>query len=99
MALDRVLRTRPRAEVHPGRQRIRVRRARTSTRGRTPEGSTSTSSGPGRPVENAHIESFNGRLRDECLNLHWFEGLDAARKVLACLAARLQPDETPFSAG
>ena len=37
---------------------------------------------PGRPVENGHIESFNGRLRDECLNLHWFEGLDAARKVL-----------------
>lgn len=24
---------------------------------------------PGKPVENAHIESFNGRLRDECLNV------------------------------
>ena len=27
---------------------------------------------PGRPVENAFIESFNGRLRDECLNTHLF---------------------------
>jgi putative transposase len=37
---------------------------------------------PGRPVENAHIESFNGRLRDECLNTHWFAGLDEARQIL-----------------
>ena len=27
---------------------------------------------PGKPVQNAYIESFNGRLRDECLNEHWF---------------------------
>jgi putative transposase len=27
---------------------------------------------PGKPVENAYVESFNGRLRDECLNEHWF---------------------------
>jgi putative transposase len=27
---------------------------------------------PGRPVENGFIESFNGRLRDECLNVSWF---------------------------
>ena len=27
---------------------------------------------PGKPVENAFIESFNGRLRDECLNVHQF---------------------------
>lgn len=26
---------------------------------------------PGRPMQNAYIESFNGRLRDECLNEHW----------------------------
>lgn len=37
---------------------------------------------PGRPVENCHIESFNGRLRDECLNMHWFQDLDDARRVL-----------------
>jgi putative transposase len=35
---------------------------------------------PGRPVENAHIESFNGRLREECLNQHAFICLDDARK-------------------
>ena len=27
---------------------------------------------PGKPTDNAHIETFNGSLRDECLNLHWF---------------------------
>ena len=26
---------------------------------------------PGEPVQNAYIKSFNGRLRDECLNEHW----------------------------
>ena len=31
---------------------------------------------PGRPVENGFIESFNGRLRDECLNVEWFSSLD-----------------------
>lgn len=30
---------------------------------------------PGRPVENGLIESFNGRLRDECLNVEWFGSL------------------------
>ena len=34
---------------------------------------------PGKPVENAYIESFNGRLRDECLELHWFLSLPDAR--------------------
>jgi putative transposase len=34
---------------------------------------------PGRPVENGFIESFNGRLRDECLNVEWFSSLDDAR--------------------
>jgi putative transposase len=34
---------------------------------------------PGRPVENAFIEAFNGRLRDECLNLHQFTSLDDAK--------------------
>lgn len=37
---------------------------------------------PGKPVENAYIESFNGRLRDECLNEHWFISLDHARKLI-----------------
>ena len=37
---------------------------------------------PGKPVDNAHIGSFNGRLRDECLNAKWFESLDDARQTL-----------------
>jgi len=38
---------------------------------------------PGRPVENGFIESFNGRLRDECLNVEWFTSVEDARKQLA----------------
>jgi len=38
---------------------------------------------PGRRVENGFIESFNGRLRDECLNVEWFPALAEARKKLA----------------
>jgi putative transposase len=34
---------------------------------------------PGKPVENAFIESFNGRLRDECLNVHQFTSIDDAK--------------------
>ena len=34
---------------------------------------------PGKPVENAFIESFNGRLRDECLNVHQFQSLADAK--------------------
>ena len=37
---------------------------------------------PGRPVENGFIESFNGRLRDECLNVEWFGSLHEARESL-----------------
>lgn len=37
---------------------------------------------PGKPVQNAFIESFNGRLRDECLNEHWFLSLADARKII-----------------
>jgi putative transposase len=37
---------------------------------------------PGKPVQNAYIESFNGTLRDDCLNLHWFLSLDDARRTI-----------------
>ena len=37
---------------------------------------------PGKPVENAFIESFNGRLRDECLNVHQFTSLAEARAII-----------------
>jgi transposase InsO family protein len=37
---------------------------------------------PAKPNQNAYIESFNGRLRDECLNEHWFTSLAHARTVI-----------------
>jgi putative transposase len=37
---------------------------------------------PGKPNQNAYIESFNGRLRDECLNEHWFTSLTQARVLI-----------------
>jgi putative transposase len=37
---------------------------------------------PGKPTQNAQVESFHGRMREECLNLSWFENLfDARRKI------------------
>ncbi len=35
---------------------------------------------PGKPVDNAYIESFNGSFRDECLNVNWFLSLEDARE-------------------
>ena len=37
---------------------------------------------PGKPVQNAYVESFNGRFRDECLNQHCFPSLRAARSII-----------------
>lgn len=37
---------------------------------------------PGKPIENAYIESFNGKFRDECLNQHWFYTLRHARVLI-----------------
>lgn len=37
---------------------------------------------PGRPTQNGFIESFNARLRDECLSATWFESLEHAQEVL-----------------
>lgn len=39
-------------------------------------------SAPGKPVPNAFVESFQGRLRDERLNFHWFLGLADARHTI-----------------
>ena len=38
---------------------------------------------PGKPMQNGHVESFNGRLRDECLNTSWFRTLNDVRETLA----------------
>ena len=37
---------------------------------------------PGKPIENAYVESFNGRFRDECLNEHWFASIAHARRLI-----------------
>jgi putative transposase len=37
---------------------------------------------PGKPVENAFIESFNGKFRDECLNENWFTSLQDAKEKI-----------------
>ncbi len=37
---------------------------------------------PGRPMQNGHVESFHGRLRDECLNLSWLRTLNDVRCTL-----------------
>jgi putative transposase len=37
---------------------------------------------PGKPTDNAFIESFNGRLRQECLQQNWFTSLDDAKQIV-----------------
>ena len=37
---------------------------------------------PGKPIRNGFVESFNGRLRDECLNEHLFDTLKQAREII-----------------
>jgi len=37
---------------------------------------------PGKPTDNAFIETFNGSLRDECLNIHWFETISEAQSLI-----------------
>jgi len=67
---------------------------------------------PGKPTDNAFIESFNGKFREECLNQHWFVSLGDAQEVIDAWRAdynRHRPhsalgDRTPeefaiFSAG
>jgi putative transposase len=37
---------------------------------------------PGKPTQNAFVESFNGKFRDGCLNQHWFKLLEEARQII-----------------
>ena len=37
---------------------------------------------PGKPTDNGHVESFNGRLREECLNTHWFRNIEEAQREI-----------------
>jgi putative transposase len=44
---------------------------------------------PGKPTDNALVESFNRRLRDECLNTNWFLSLDGARRKIEARASTM----------
>jgi putative transposase len=37
---------------------------------------------PGKPTDNAYVESFNGTFRSECLNTHWFADMREARALI-----------------
>ncbi len=37
---------------------------------------------PGKPTQNAFVESLNARFRAECLNQHWFRDMDEAKKII-----------------
>ena len=52
---------------------------------------------PGRPVQNAFVESFHGKLRDECLNASWFGNLWEARRKIAAWKEEYN-EERPHSA-
>src|SRR5690606_23752288 len=54
---------------------------------------------PGKPNQNAYVESFNGRLRDECLNEHLFTNLLHARTAIENLASRVQRGAAQESTG
>lgn len=45
-------------------------------------GVTMDFSRPGKPTDNALIESFNGSFRDECLNVHWFLSLEDVQEKI-----------------
>jgi putative transposase len=51
----------------------------------------------GKPTQNAYIESFNGKLRDECLNEHWFRDLHDARTIISAWR-RDHNEQRPHSA-
>jgi len=52
---------------------------------------------PGKPVENAQVESFHGRLREECLRVNWFGNLFEARRKIAAWREEYN-QERPHSA-
>ena len=54
---------------------------------------------PGKPNENAYIESWNGKFRDECLNEHWFISLAHAREVIAAWQEEYNTERTHSSLG
>lgn len=51
---------------------------------------------PGKPTQNAFVESFNGTFRDGCLNQHWFTDLNDARRTISAWAKHYN-EERPHS--
>jgi len=54
---------------------------------------------PGKPNENAYIESFNGKFRDECLNEHWFLTMAQARIAIATWRVEYNTERPDSSLG
>jgi putative transposase len=54
---------------------------------------------PGKPVQNAFIESFNGKFRDECLNEHWFLSLQEAQLVIEAWRREYNEERTHSAIG
>lgn len=54
---------------------------------------------PGKPNENAYIESFNGKFRDECLNEHWFVTMAQARRIIESWQIEYNTERTHSSLG
>jgi putative transposase len=54
---------------------------------------------PGKPVQNAFIESFNGKFRDECLNEHWFLTLHEAQLVIEAWRREYNEERTHSTIG
>jgi putative transposase len=54
---------------------------------------------PGKPNQNAYVESFNGRLRDECLNEHWFTSLPHARALIEAWRREYNDERPKMSLG
>jgi putative transposase len=53
---------------------------------------------PGKPTDNAHVESFNGTLRAECLDVHWFATLTEAKQVIEAWRREYNESRPPSSA-
>ncbi len=54
---------------------------------------------PGRPMQNGRVESFNGRLRDECLNANWFPTMDEAKRKIELWRAEYNRERPHSSLG
>ena len=54
---------------------------------------------PGKPVQNAFIESFNGKFRDECLNQHWFLTLQKSQLVIEAWRREYNEERTHSAIG